>query len=389
MFATIYYILCGILYILSLPFLIFFWLFKPKYKDSIPHRFFLRDTSFKCDVWIHACSLGEINSLEFLKPYLSQKTIISTITNTGYTRALELFCDNKNVEIKFLPFEIFLPFLMPKNIKKLIVFEAELWFMLFFCAKRRGANTILLNARISSKSFPKYKKISFLYKQIFKYIDFVLCQLEDDRDRLALLGAKNIEVFGNIKALNTFKVSKQFDRFDGDLIFAASTHNGEEELILKNYIDSNLDSKKHRLCIAPRHPERFDEVWELLQKYNINCAKFSNAGLDYSYDVILIDKIGELLNIYNVSSVVILGGSFVKVGGHNPLECAFFHTKLISGVYIFNQYALFDLIDNYKIIKDDELKVTLESLESLENSYIKNQDQKLDKLLQYIGFNNG
>lgn len=387
MFATIYFIFCGVLYLLFLPLLILFALLKPKYKDSIPSRFFLKNTRFEGCIWIHACSLGEINSLEFLKPYLKDKIIISTITNTGYKRAIELFCDNKNIEVRFLPFEIFLPFLMPKNLKKLIVLEAELWFALFFCAKKRGANTILLNARISSKSFPKYKKISFFYKQIFKYIDIVLCQSEVDKSRLECLGAKNIEIFGNIKALNKFSVSKNFDRFDGELIFAASTHRGEEELILKNYIDIFLDSKKHRLVIAPRHPERFDEVWDLLKKYNIKCGKFSEIGLDYSYDIILIDKLGELINIYNVSNVVILGGSFIKVGGHNPLECAFFNVKLISGVYIFNQYALFDLIENYKLVQGDELKSTLESLQTLKNSFIKNQSDKLEKLLVYIGLN--
>ena len=384
MFATIYFIFCGVIYILFFPFLLFFALFKPKYKDSIPNRFFLKNTRFEGYVWIHACSLGEINSLAFLKPHIKEKTIISTITNTGYKRAVELFCDNENIEIRFLPFEIFLPFLMPKNLKKLIVLEAELWFALFFCAKKRGANTILLNARISTKSFPKYKKISFLYKQIFKYIDIVLSQSEMDKNRFTQLGAKNIEIFGNIKALNTFNISRQFERFCGELIFAASTHRGEEELILKNYMNVFLDSKKHRLIIAPRHPERFDEVWNLIKKYNIKCAKFSEVGLDYSYDIILIDKLGELINIYNVANVVILGGSFVKVGGHNPLECAFFNVKLISGVYIFNQYALFDLIENYRLVQDSELKSTLESLESLKNSFIKNQSDKLDRLLAYI-----
>lgn len=385
MFATIYYILCGTLYALSLPLLIFLSLFKPKYKDSIPGRFFLKNAKFKGNIWIHACSLGEINSLEFLKPYLKGRIIVSTITNTGYKRALELFGDNDDIEVRFLPFEIFLPFLMPKDLKKLIVLEAELWFMLFFCAKMRGAGTILLNARISSKSFPKYKKSSFFYKQLFRYVDIILCQLDDDKDRFTHLGAKNVEVFGNIKALNSFKISKNLPKFDGELIFAASTHKDEEELIIKDYISVFGDSSKYRLCIAPRHPERFDEVWELLLRYNLKCAKFSEVGLDYDYNVILIDKIGELLNIYNVSSVVILGGSFVKVGGHNPLECAFFNTKLISGEYIFNQYSLFCLIDNYKIIRDDELKSTLENLNTLKNSSIKNQSDKLDRLLTYIG----
>lgn len=384
MFATIYWLLCGILYIISLPVLICLSIFKPKYKDSIPARFFLKNPKFSGNIWIHACSLGEINSLESLIKSIDDKIILSTITNTGYKRALELFGENPNLKIIFLPFEIFIPFLMPKNLQILVVLEAELWYMLFFYAKKRGAKTILLNARISSKSFPKYKKVSFFYKQIFKQIDVVLCQMERDKDRLALLGAKNIEVFGNIKALNSFSVTQEFPKFDGELIFAASTHRGEEDIIISSYMEVFKDSTKHRLIIAPRHPERFDEVWGLLQKYPLKSAKFSEVGMNYDYQIILIDKLGELINIYNISQVVILGGSFVEVGGHNPLECAFFHTKILSGTYIFNQYALFELIEGYKIIKSDELIEALQNIESLPKSYIKNQESKLELALQYI-----
>lgn len=388
MFAAIYWFLCGIFYVFSFPVLILLPLFKLKYKDSIPARFFPKLKRFNVNIWIHACSLGEVNSIQKIVEEIvkndKNEIIISTITNTGYKRAVELFGKNERIIITFLPFEIFIPFLMPKNIEKLLVLEAELWFMLFFCAKKRHAKTILLNARISNKSLPKYKKFSFFYKKIFQQIDIVLCQGKVHKERLEALGAKNVKVFGNIKVLNLPKVSNKFSKFSGSLIVGASTHSSEEELIIKNYLDAFGDSKNHRLIIAPRHPERFSEVWEIIQKYEIRAAKFSEVGIDYNYDILLMDKLGELINLYNIANLVILGGSFVQAGGHNPLECAFFGTKILSGIYIFNQYELFELIEGYKIIHIDELLENLKKIESLPSSYIKNLDSKLEGLLKYI-----
>ena len=420
-FAICYYALMLVIYVLMLPILGFFSAFKPKYRQSIPARFFMwkngafESTNFAPEVWIHACSLGEINSLQAIldENILQKNLLITTTTNTGFAKANELFSAHKSVVIRYLPFEIFIPFVLPKSLKKLVVLEAELWFMLFFCAQKNGAQTILLNARISTKSYPKYKKNAWFYRRFFSCVDSVLCQRDADIERLKSLGAQNIAPIGNIKALLKPIITKNLPKFApkimGDsldshtdspesnvdlqdsrrnskdlqdsahnshdskptLIVAASTHRGEEELILRAFKANFMDSSLHRLIIAPRHPERFSEVWEIIQAHNVSAIKYSQNGLRYESSVILLDTLGELINVYAIADCVILGGSFVRMGGHNPIECAFFGTKLISGEHIFNQLALFELIENYKIVKNDELIAVLGDLQSLPKSKIK------------------
>lgn len=368
-----------------LPLLIFLPLYKNKYKYSLPARFFLKNNlSFNAKVWIHACSLGEVNSITFIIENIKEKTVLTTITQTGYNRAKELFKDELNLEIRFLPFEIFLPFLMPRKLKKLIVVEAELWPMLFFSAKRVGAKTMLINSRISNNSYPKYKKALIFYKNIFKNIDKVLCQRNEDKYKLESLGAKNVEVFGNIKIFNKPKITNEFKKFSGTLIVAASTHEGEEGIIIDG-CKNILKNEEYRLIIAPRHPERFSEVWIHMQNYGFECGRFSLHGLNYKYKIILMDKMGELINLYNIASLVILGGSFINnIGGHNPIECAALNKKLITGPYIYNQNALFESIYGYKIIEASKIKENMENIKDLQNTYIKNLNYKIETLLKHI-----
>lgn len=236
--------------------------------------------------------------------------------------------------------------------------------MLFLCAKNKGTKTILINARISDKSYKSYKKFSFLYKRIFKNIDKVFAQSQKDKDRLLELGAKNVEVIGNIKLAQLPKTFLGLQRLNEIVICAASTHKNEEELILNSY-----DKKYGKLIIVPRHPERFDEVDILIKKFvqnkNITYHRYSKED-DFNSDIILIDKMGILNDIYSISDVVILGGAFENIGGHNPIEPAFFGCKIISGKNIFNQHSLFECIENYYIIENNQLKEYLERIEKLE-----------------------
>jgi len=287
-------------------------------------------------------------------------TNISVMTNTGFEEAKKL-----SSSVRYLPFEIFLPFWINKQ-KALVVMEAELWYFLFLFAKKRGAKTYLINARISDKSYKSYKRFSFFYKKVFANIDKTFAQTQEDKNRLLELGAKNIEVIGNIKLVQLPKVTKELKREKETLITAGSTHENEEELILKAY-----DRKFGKLVIAPRHPERFEKVAKLIEKYSkknsLSFHRFSQKE-EFSSDIILIDKLGELNNIYAVSDIVILGGAFANVGGHNPIEPAYFGCKLISGKRIFNQKSLFECVKNYKIIEDNQLKETLKNAQGLKKS---------------------
>jgi len=366
LFLTAYYILAMLVYIFALPYLVYLG-FKKKYKDSIPARFFLHKNSFfkSNRVWFHACSLGEVKSIKPVIEKLNTKVNISVITNTGFSEAKKI-----TDEVRFLPYEIFHPFWQKKQ-KVLVVMEAELWYMLFLIAKRKGDKTILLNARISDKSYKSYKRFSFFYKKIFDNIDEVFAQSKKDKSRLEELGAKNITVTGNIKNSTCFSPAGKYIKPDGKrVIVLASTHEDEEYLLLQNL----QLQKEDMLIVVPRHPERFEKVDKILYKYS---KDFDKSYIRLSHndalqsDILLCDKMGELINFYEISDITILGGSFIDgIGGHNPLEPAYFKNIIISGEYIFNQKTLFDDVANIYISKAEKLSRLLK--QDLKRSFIKN-----------------
>ncbi len=391
----LYYVLICIVHIISLPFLCLLS-FKQKYNRSIPFRFIfpLNHSKEHYDIWLHACSVGEVKSLQKLIESipLDKSLFISVITQTGFNQAKKLYSNRLNTTIQYLPFETFIPFVSP-SCNKLFVFEAELWLMLFVHAKNKGAVTKLINARISTRSFKRYLRFKFFYKHILKYIDFVLSQSDNDSNRLKILGANNVETLGNIKITNKIQVNKNYDKPKRLIIVAASTHEGEEDIILKSFkkvnqlwnMSNNKDSMQCKyecnqwinnkynskriekdnsnvlFVIVPRHPERFDEVYDICNKYftTIRFSSFkskSKIKLDNIKEkILLVDSMGELINFYAISDIVILGGAFAMLGGHNPLEVAHFDNVLISGTNIFNQKALFSYVYNYYLINQDDL----------------------------------
>ena len=358
LFTLFYNLILIITYILLTPYL----LYKKrenKYKDAIPAKFFLKNNS-KFDfsgIWFHSCSMGEVKAIKPLIEEFEAKANISVITNTGFEEAKTV-----SQNVRYLPFEIFLPFWISKQ-KVLVVMEAELWYMLFLCAKRKGAKTLLINARISDRSYKSYLRFKFFYKKIFENIDKVFAQSQLDKKRLEELGAKNVEVIGNIKLAQLPQKKLDLKKPNSKVIVAASTHEGEEELVLSSY-----KKEYGKLIVVPRHPERFLKVEELIKDYikdkEISFHKYSLKE-DFSSDIILIDKMGMLNDIYSIGDITILGGAFANVGGHNPIEPAYFGNIIISGKNIFNQKSLFECIKNYYLIEKNELKEYLEKASTL------------------------
>lgn len=371
----IYNLFVSLIWLISLP-LIFLLSFKKKYKRSLRARFLLYKNPklSKSSIHFHACSFGEINAL---KPLLNQikDFSLSTTTQTGFDEACKI---SKNVS--FLPFENLIP-IWKNQTKVLVVFEAELWLNLFKYYKKDGSYTILLNARISSRSYPKYRKFRFYYKMIFSYIDKVYAQTQVDKERLIQLGARNVEVIGNIKSVNSQKLSKIYPKFKERLIIIASSHDKEEERIL-NEIELDLSDK---LIIAPRHPQRFDQVDKIFknfaQKNGFSYERFAqNLGLNSK--CILLDTLGELNNFYAISDIVILCGSFEDgIGGHNFIEPATFQNAVISGEFYFNQLALFYLCENIYISSYKDLNSLLKK--NLKKAKIKDRFD-LSKILKEI-----
>jgi 3-deoxy-D-manno-octulosonic-acid transferase len=368
LFKYIYFFLASLLYILAIPYLLIKQRSK-KYQEAIPAKFFLKNNpKFDEDkIWFHTCSMGETRAIKPIIDNLEKEDInISVITNTGFEEANKF-----GVGVRYLPFEIFLPFWITKQ-KILLVMEAELWYMLFLVAASRGTKTVLINARINDKSYSTYKKYSLFYKKIFKYIDKIYAQNEIDKKRLEELGGKNIEVIGNLKLANLPKISKEYKKPDEVIITAGSTHESEEELVLDAW-----EKSMGKLIVVPRHPERFDKVYELIksryENSDVSFHRFSEQS-NFGSDIVLVDMMGELNNIFAISDVAILGGGFIKTaGGHNPIEPAYFGCKLISGKTIFNQKSLFECVDNHYLCENDELKEYLEKIDELEKSSLGKQ----------------
>jgi 3-deoxy-D-manno-octulosonic-acid transferase len=251
--------------------------------------------------------------------------------------------------------------------------EAEFWYLLFALAKSRGAKTMLINARMSDRSFHKYERMAWLYRQIFRYIDEVYTQSSIDKERLELLGASNVQVIGNIKLSNIAEATKTLTKPKTLLVCAASTHEGEEALILDAFVKLKEKESKARLIIVPRHPERFKKVSKMVdeyaKEYHYSWHNYSNNEALNS-DIIVADVLGELVNIYAVSDIVILGGAFVQIGGHNAAEAAQFGCKIISGIHYFNQRDIFSMIDGIAVVGENELASRLENHSELKETKI-------------------
>jgi len=356
LFFILYSIVITLIYIIALPFLFLLSKRESKYRVSIPARFFLKNNNpFKKDgVWFHSCSFGEARAIYPILDSLPKELLrLSTTTQTGY----EAISQKSSNQSRYLPFEpLLFSWLRPQKI--LVVMEAEFWYLLFALAKKRGAKTLLINARMSDRSFPKYQRISWLYKMIFVHIDEVYAQSQIDKERLKLLGAKNIQVIGNIKLANIPKATKSLSKPKAMLICAGSTHEGEEELILEAFAELKEQERDARLVIVPRHPERFklvsSMVEEFAKKHHYSWHNYSDNEA-FNSDIVVADVLGELVNIYAISDIVILGGAFAPIGGHNAAEAAQFGCKIISGEYYFNQRDIFSMIEGIAIVTESNL----------------------------------
>ena len=374
------------LYVLALPLLISLS-FKSKYRQSIPSRFFLfNNPRFEKDngVWFHVCSLGEARALKPLIELLKDKEIkITTVTHTGQAEAKKY-----DAEVRYLPYEMFLPFWMKKQ-KILVVLEAEFWYMLFAVAASRGTKVVLLNARISEKSAKKYLQLSWFYQRMLENVEMIYAQSEADKNRFLALGAKNIEVIGNIKLAGEIKHTKEYEKPECEVIVAGSTHPGEEESVLKSFIEYKKQMSDAKLIIVPRHPERFSDVWQLMSNYadknSLSISRFTETA-DFKTDLVLIDAMGELNNIYAISDIAILGGAFRDdVGGHNPLEPAHFGCKIITGKHFFHQKELFKYVHHVQYVEVDEIHKALMASRDLPPSVVEetiNLEPIVNKILE-------
>ena len=342
-------------------------------------------------IWVHAVSVGEVNAsiplLRRLKEdYEDIEILVTTTTPTGSKLVLERL--GSSIQHQYLPVDIPIcinKFLNVWQPKILILLETEIWPNLLHYCKKRGICTALVNARLSEKSQLNYEKFISLMQPAFESIDLILAQFDSDKVRLnKITKHKTIDVCGNLKfdqevphELKEISTNIKNDwAIDGELrptLIAASTHEGEEEIILNAF---NIIQETHPnslLILVPRHLERFDQVKELLKESELDFVTRSNkSDVTKTTKVLLGDTIGELNFLYSLSNVAFVGGSLIDHGGQNLLEPAAQGLAILSGPSLRNFSDISkQLISNNALdIINDSLELSERFLFLIENKEI-------------------
>ncbi len=360
---TLYSLLYTIVFIVLLP---IFLLQSGKYISGFKQRLgFLPDLpeSEQETVWIHCVSVGETNAAkplveELIANFPNSRIVISNTTKTGHELAKKLFSDQAEL-IFYFPFDWkntvrrSLRHIKPNIV---LLMETEIWFNFVREANKSGTKIALVNGRISEKSFKRYTFIKNFMAWVLHYVDLALVQHQIDARRLADLGMRRtkIKIIGSLKYDQTIDqresiVTEQLrTRFaisdDAPLIVAASTHSPEERWLLSAFkqIYKTSDGKLPRLLIAPRHPERFEEVKKQIRETGFDWATRSEtpSARDKAAEIILMDSIGELRAVFPLAEIVFVGGSLIKHGGQNILEPAIAGKPIVTGFYTMNFEAI-------------------------------------------------
>ncbi len=309
-------------------------------------------------VWIHAVSVGETRAAiplikQIRTKYPDFQILVTNVTETGHAVAL----DNSDIDLcLFFPFDFSWSVhkaLSIINPELIIIVETEIWPNFTRLAHQLKIPLVLVNGRISDRSFPRYRVARFLLQPILEQFSAFCMQSQTDAERIITLGAPDgtVENTGNLKfdhALMEVTVEQVQQRKKQyrlpeqvAILVAGSTHDGEEKQLLEGYREIGRQIDRDLLLIMiPRHPERKREIQSLLKeldfKYRLRSSLRKSDSLLSSDEVLLVDTLGEVLDFYSVADLVFVGGSLVPVGGHNPLEAALLSKPVLFGPHMHN-----------------------------------------------------
>ena len=331
-------------------------------------------------IWLHAVSVGEVLAVTRLVQTLEKslpdyQLLISTTTRTGQVLARERLGSNR---VFYCPLD--LPWAVSAYLRHLkpsllILAETEFWPNLLNGCFKREVPVVIVNARISNRSWPRYRRLRSLWRRLLSRLSRVLAQSTTDAERLLALGclSDRVTVAGNLKF--DVRVAVQADatrqlkaRAGGlRLIVAGSTLEGEEAVLLQAWPKLLAADPQLVMVLAARHPERFASVASLLEKSGIPWVRRSDwsDGVQAPLrpgEIVLLDTIGELASIYSLASVAFVGGSLVPAGGHNPLEPAQFGVPIVMGPHFANFAAITDDLRSQNAVRIatiEELAATL------------------------------
>jgi len=336
-------------------------------------------------IWIHAVSLGEVLAISGLveqmrRTFPQHRIVVSTTTDTGQDLARKRFGE-ENVFYFSLDFAFAIrPYLRALQPELVVLAETEFWPNFLRLVHASGARIAVVNARISDRSWPRYQRFRRALRKMLGQIDLFLAQTSQDRERLISIGAEpgRVQAAGNLKFNVTLPSPppivenlRQALRAEGarPVLVCGSTVEDEEPLLLKAFENLRVGHPRAVMILAPRHPERFDNVAILVQQLGIALHRRSRwQGEPLAGGVLLVDTIGELAALYELADVAFVGGSLVPRGGHNIIEPAQHGVAIVTGNHTENFrdiVGLFQSRDAVRIVGVSELPLTLMQL--LEN----------------------
>ncbi len=322
---------------------------EPGYRHNIAERFgFYPTRPARPVIWLHAVSMGETRAAEPLLHALRSRhpdcdLLITQMTATGREAAQQLFAGAALVA--------WLPYDYPSAVRRFlrsfrprlgVLMETEIWFHLVGECQRSGVPLLLANARMSAKSARGYAAVAPLVRAALGGLSAVAAQTTEDAERLLSLGARDVEVTGNLKfdadpSPGSGSLAAQFRHRFGSraVLLAASTREGEEELLLDALEQNALGNAI--LVIVPRHPQRFDTVAQLLASRGLKFIRRStSAPLDADCDIVLGDSMGEMAAYYRACDLAFVGGSLLSYGGQNLIEACAAGVPVLIGPYTYN-----------------------------------------------------
>jgi len=300
-------------------------------------------------IWVHACSVGEVASVApLIHALLEQGHIIhlTVVTATGFAHAHRLL--GKHISISFLPWD--LPGTMARFIARLqpallLLNETEFWPGMLAACKRSDIPVIGINTRISDRSFPRYQASRWLWQRWLKPISLFLAQSDTDAERLVAIGVPEtrVKTCGNLKYaitapdVDSSRLREQVDATGRrPILLIASTHQGEDERILKLWEQWHAVCPDLLMLIVPRHPERFNSVASAILARGHSLSRWSDGPARSAANIVLVDAMGVLGGLYCIADIVVVAGSLEPIGGHNPLEAAVCGRGVITGPHTQN-----------------------------------------------------
>ena len=373
------------------PYLLYQALRHRKYVGSLRQRLGYLPVSFNLDgddsIWVHAVSVGEVLAAqplvsELRRLYPRLRLFLSTTTRAGQQLARRSVTDVDGVF--YFPFDWAFSVRRTLDLVKprlFVMIETEIWPNLLRECRRRGIPTMLVNGRISYRSFPRYRLIRSLFRHVLADVDRFCVQGGEAARRLEQLGADpaRITVTGSLKfdaldvILTPGRGRERVLRFfrmstNRQVLVAGSTLKGEEEAIVRAFNRLRIGGRNPLLVVAARHPERFAEVERLCRSEGLSTVRRSDLPIDAEprADAVVLDTIGELAEVYQIATVVFVGGSLIRAGGHNILEPAVFGKPIMFGPHMenFAEIAETFLTNDaaVQVRSDRELGATLVSL---------------------------